>query len=217
MIYHLHTFSQWSAWWLNVRPICYFLRNFVKIVIIEKIPHGLSLIIIDSRSFKSGSIMLIFRMLLTGYIGSWMTHSVLDIPWWRHQMKTFSASLAICAGNSPVLGESPAQRPMTRSFVALYDLRLNKRLSKQSWGWSFETPSRPLWRHRNALLKLSSWSRGRSPYSSWTLQCLFAIILCFPFVLVKHYFQNPRWLPRWPPQNCNVIIAFEVSLTERKY
>ena len=26
---------------------------------------------------------------------------------------------------------------------------LNKRLSKQSWGWWFETPSRPLWRHCN--------------------------------------------------------------------
>ena len=32
------------------------------------------------------------------------------------QMETFSASLAICAGNSPVTGEFPAQRPVTRSF-----------------------------------------------------------------------------------------------------
>ena len=30
--------------------------------------------------------------------------------WWRHQMETFSALLAICAGNSPVPGEFPAQR-----------------------------------------------------------------------------------------------------------
>ena len=29
------------------------------------------------------------------------------------------------------------------------DLHLNKRLSKQSGGWWFETPSGPLWRHRN--------------------------------------------------------------------
>ena len=27
--------------------------------------------------------------------------------WWRHQMETFSALLAICAGNSPVPGNSP--------------------------------------------------------------------------------------------------------------
>ena len=38
------------------------------------------------------------------------------ITWWRHQMETFSALLAICAGNSPVSGEFPAQRPVTRSF-----------------------------------------------------------------------------------------------------
>ena len=69
--------------------------------------------------------------------------------WWRHQMETFSALLAICAGNSPVPGEFPAQRPVTRRFDVFFDLRLNKRLSKQSWGWWFETPSRPLWRHRN--------------------------------------------------------------------
>ena len=43
----------------------------------------------------------------------------------------------------------PAQRPVTRSFDVFYDLHPNKRLSKQWWGWWFETPSCPLWRHRN--------------------------------------------------------------------
>ena len=76
-------------------------------------------------------------------------HSVLSC--WRHQMETFSALLGICARNSPVTGEFPAQRPVTQSFDAFFDLRLNKRLSKQSWGWWLETPSRPLWRHHNAL------------------------------------------------------------------
>ena len=61
--------------------------------------------------------------------------------WWRHQMETFSALLAICAGNSPVPGEFPAQRPVTRSFDVFFDLQPNKRLSKQWWGWWFETPS----------------------------------------------------------------------------
>ena len=75
------------------------------------------------------------------------------LPWWRHQMETFSALLAICAGNSPVTGEFPAQRPVTRGFDDFFD-RLNKRLSKQSWGWGFETLSRPLWRHCNANLTL---------------------------------------------------------------
>ena len=70
-------------------------------------------------------------------------------PWWRHQMETFSALLAICAGNSPVPGEFPGQRPVTWSFDVFFDLRLNKHLSKQSWGWRIETLSRPLWRHYN--------------------------------------------------------------------
>ena len=43
-------------------------------------------------------------------------------------METFSALLAICAGNSPVTGEFPAQRPVTRSFDIFFDLHLNKRL-----------------------------------------------------------------------------------------
>ena len=69
------------------------------------------------------------------------------VAWWRHQMETFSALLA----PSPVTGEFPEQRPVTRSFDVFFDLRLNKRLSKQSWNWWFETPSRPLWRHFNGL------------------------------------------------------------------
>ena len=56
-------------------------------------------------------------------------------PWWRHQMETFSVLLALCAGNSPVAGEFPAQRPVTRSFGVFFDLRLNK------WLVIWEAPS----------------------------------------------------------------------------
>ena len=59
--------------------------------------------------------------------------------WWRHQMETFSALLVICAGNAPVPGEFPAQRPVTRSFGVFFYLHQNKRLRKQSWSWWFET------------------------------------------------------------------------------
>ena len=55
-----------------------------------------------------------------------------DISWWRHHMEAFSALLVLCAGNSPVTGEFPAQRPVTRSFGVFFDLHQNKRLSKQS-------------------------------------------------------------------------------------
>ena len=51
-------------------------------------------------------------------------------------------------------GEFPAQRPVTGSFDVFFDLPLNKRLSKQSWGWWFETLSLPLWRHCNVITYL---------------------------------------------------------------
>ena len=76
---------------------------------------------------------------------------ILHESWWRHQIETFSALLALCAGNSPITSEFHSQRPVTRSFDAFFDLCLNKRMSKQSWDWRFETPSRSLWRHCNKL------------------------------------------------------------------
>ena len=52
-------------------------------------------------------------------------------------------------GNPSVTGGFPSQRPMTRNFDVFFDLRLNKRLSKQSKRQWFETPSRSLLRHCN--------------------------------------------------------------------
>ena len=63
-------------------------------------------------------------------------------------METFSALLALCAGNSPVRW-IPPQRPETRSFDVFFDMRPKKRLSKQLWEWWFETPSWSLWRQCN--------------------------------------------------------------------
>ena len=77
--------------------------------------------------------------------------------WWHHQMETFFSLLALYAGNSMFTCEFPAQRPVTRSFDVFFDLRLNKRLSKQPWGWWFETPSRSLWRHCNAISETQVW------------------------------------------------------------
>ena len=57
--------------------------------------------------------------------------------WWRHQMETFSAFLALCEGNLPA----------ARSFDVFFGP--NKRLSKQSRRWWSETPSRSSWRHCN--------------------------------------------------------------------
>ena len=89
------------------------------------------------------------------------THYILpgrcaQIPWWRHQMETFTALLAICAGNSPGTGEFPSQRPLTRTFDVFVDLGPNKRLSKDWWGCWFETPSRPLWCQCNVSIRAAA-------------------------------------------------------------
>ena len=79
-----------------------------------------------------------------------------------------------------VPGEFPAQRPVTRSFDVFFDLRLNKRFSKQSWGWWFETLSRPLWRHFNECITWITRSRwnnrnhmhhNKSVHIVWNILC----------------------------------------------
>ena len=92
------------------------------------------------------------------------------ISWWRHQMETLSALLTFCEGNSSSTGEFFPQRPVTRSLDVFFYLRQNKRLSKQWWGWWFETPSRPLWRHfnDNKTPITQPWYRWRNILSSQT-------------------------------------------------
>ena len=106
--------------------------------------------------------------------------------WWRHQMETFSALLALCAGNSPVTGEFPTQRPVTRSFDVCFDLRVNKWLSKQSWGWWFETPASSLWRHCN----VKSW---------WWIRVIY-LPICFSVASLalrqSHYSHNDSLLKK---------------------
>ena len=67
-----------------------------------------------------------------------LTHD--DVIKWKHFPRYWACEL-------------PAQRPVTQGFDVFFDLRPNKRLSKQSWGWWFETPSRSSWRHCNARKK----------------------------------------------------------------
>ena len=77
-------------------------------------------------------------------------------PGWRNQIETFPALLALCAENSPITGEFPSQRPVTRSFAVFFfffvvSLCFNKRSCKQSRRRRFETLSRSLWRHCNTM------------------------------------------------------------------
>ena len=70
-------------------------------------------------------------------------------PWWRNQMETFSFPrywpFVRGIHRSPV--NSPNKGQWRGALMFSLICALNKRLSKQSWGWWFETPSRSLWRH----------------------------------------------------------------------
>ena len=74
--------------------------------------------------------------------------AILNVAWWRHQNNgnIFRITGRLC-GNSPV-----THRSVPWSFDVFFDLRLTERLSKQWWGWGFETPSFPLCRHCNGHL-----------------------------------------------------------------
>ena len=80
----------------------------------------------------------------------------LDVRKTLNMMETFSALLALCAGNSAVTGEFPTQRSVTRSFDVCFALHLPKRLIKQLWRRCFETPLYTLWRHCNWHMYISA-------------------------------------------------------------
>ena len=106
----------------------------------------ISLLVLDKITYPCHEIPPVLR----DHVTQWSLYTgLIVLSWWRHQMETFSALLALCAGNSPVTGEFPTQRAVMRSFDVFFALRLYKPLIKQSWGWWFETPSRSLWRHCN--------------------------------------------------------------------
>ena len=99
------------------------------------------------------------------------------LAWWRYQMETFSVLLALCEGYSPV--NSPHKRQWRGALM----FSLNKRLSKQSWGWWFETPSRSLWRHCNGhqgiWYRHSCYRVLQTKHSKWTTNtvvCRFQIL-----------------------------------------
>ena len=131
-----------SSRWRDELTCLYMLRDFTGTILVKLITNGLT-------QLKHN--VMITWLLMVYLLGHRRTGNCCS--WWRHQMEWVSALLALCAGNSPVPGEFPSQRPVTRSFDVLFDLRLNKRLSKQSWGWWFETPSCTLWRRCNVLLR----------------------------------------------------------------
>ena len=126
--------------------------------------------------------------------GWWYIWRCKDTTWWRHQMETFSASLAICAGNSPVSGEFPHKGQWRGVFMfSLICVWINGWVNNGEAGW-YETPSCPLWRHRNEFWQAFDtlwssdalwWHRPRSTLAQVMTCCLTA---------PSHYL-NHCWLP----------------------
>ena len=130
-----------------------------------------------------------------------------DVIKWKH----FPRYCSLCAGNSPVTGEFPSQRPVTRSFDVFFDLRLNKRFSKQSRRRWFETLSPPLWRHCNSFI--------RSPQGICVTGHATPAVLNYWFMTYVNTFR-PRQNARYFPDdifmcvflNKNVWISIKISL-----
>ena len=80
-------------------------------------------------------------------------------------METFSALLAICAGNSPVPGEFPAQRPVTRNFdISLICARKYCKLNNREAG--------DLRRHRThyGVIAMRAYSALKLVWHGWYWQ-----------------------------------------------
>ena len=106
----------------------------------------------------------------------WMGPRPLFSTWWRHQMEAFSALL----------------RPVTRSFDIFFALHLNKRLSKQSWVWWFETPSLSLWSHCSVNGHVLSLDLGAARFEV-NPTC-------------RYFFRKPKaqvWCTVWTARTCS--------------
>ena len=113
-----------------------------------------------------------------------------DRAWWRHQMET------IFPRNWPFV-RGIHRGPVTRSFDVYFDLRPNTRLSKQSWGWWFETPSRPLWRHRNGNEILREKAIIYALCYVITVWCRYNAV---------NFIQNSHKRPRHYSDGCNILL-----------
>ena len=142
-------------------------------------------------------------------------------------MKTVSALQDLCAGNSPVTGESHLQKPVARSFDVFIDPRLNQHLSKQLGIWDvvalIMTPfckryfqmqvyQWNLWisllfsqKLRNyiipALFQIITWRRpGDEPLSEqwWSVYWrMYALLGLNELILMQQYFSIFRCMIWW--------------------
>ena len=148
----------------------------------------------------------------------WPCH--VSVPYWivdtnllLHMMMSSNGNIfcvtgPLCAGNSPVTGEFPAQRPVTQSFDVFFDLCLNKWLSKQLWCWWFKMPSHSLWCNCNVYVDVlvPKSARTSADTAMITLLNIFKLSLASDWVLdISRIFHLP---------NCPNSTAFKAVCIE---
>ena len=119
-------------------------------------------------------------------------------------METFSALPALCAGNSPVAGEFPAQRPVTRSFGVLFDLCLDKWLSKHSTTICKLVDLIPALHQSDC--RIPNWVSAKTVLSSSTRSNYRTLPVILP-VTVK-----ATWLWEWKPRFAIALVVRDLLI-----
>ena len=87
---------------------------------------------------------------------------------------------------SPV--NSPHKGQWRGALIFFFHLRLIKRLNKQSRGWWFKTPSRPLWRHCNEIDNDDFCNWLAEPFRQQTLELLLCrIVYIYIYICIYMY------------------------------
>ena len=136
-----------------------------------------------------------------------------DVIQWKH----FPRYWPFVRGIHRWQAKSPLKGQWRRALIFFYDLRVNKRLSKQSWGWWFETTSSSLWRHCNV--------RDQFPHF-WCVQCISWAIwieMCFPvrprvrlYMTVDYCHLNRTNIPMKLGCNISSVVTLQSSPTKAK-
>ena len=114
-------------------------------------------------------------------------------------------------------GEFPAKRPVTRSFDVFFDLRLNERLSKQPWGWWFETPPWSLWRHRNDFEKTQLY------LINLTIKCRIcvfnrlSVLVYYTNVSIRFHTQIIHWISIYRKVSFLVVAYSVIDFSPAEY
>ena len=118
----------------------------------------------------------------------WNPSYVIGIPWWRHQMETFSVLLTICAGNSPVTSAFPAHRPVTGNLMfSLVCARIN--------GWVNNLEAGDLRRRR----------------ANYEVSVIYSVAFCCYQTITWTNEGSCQWIAK---QQIILIFEFEIFLEE---